>query len=426
MAKKGGSGALLFVAIFLGLVAAGGVGGLFYFYNQYDALLREEKPAWEQEAAKQKKAAEKAVARWNELAPWVLDTRFEKPEDFDQNEGREEVKNQVVKPILAHLGRENWKGLEFEAQRDYARNEKLRIGDVIRKLDERIASLEEQIKSFKGLNDKLNGDLRSAREAAQAQEQALQARINGQNAENTRLSEQLMEVNRSLTAAQNKSREDLKAARDEATQQHQADNVEIGKLRNDAERLKEELGKITEVKNRKEVVLEADGEITGVALNLDLAYINLGRHQRVQRGMVFTVFTMDRGGIPRPKGKIEIRNVEDDASKVGILSQASRRDPIVTGDFIANPVYRMDAAPVFVICGELERYSREDMKRLIEENGGKVDGKVSPRTDFVVAAGDTVKYQGESLANYHEALQLGLRMMNEKELLQYLPFYGEN
>ena len=139
--------------------------------------------------------------------------------------------------------------------------------------------------------------------------------------------------------------------------------------------------------------------------------------------MRFKVFSLGASGLPRLKGEVEVRNVDKDSSKVGILSQVSERDPILVGDMVSNPLYDPNAKPVFVLCGEMDRYSKEDMVRLIEENGGRVDRKVSPQTDFLVTGGTIDKF--ENTPDFKDAKQLGIRMMSEKELLDYLPHYGE-
>ena len=46
------------------------------------------------------------------------------------------------------------------------------------------------------------------------------------------------------------------------------------------------------------------------------------------------------------------------------------------------------AGKTFVITGTLEKYSRDDAKRMIEDAGGKVSGSVSKKTDYVVAGDD--------------------------------------
>lgn len=64
---------------------------------------------------------------------------------------------------------------------------------------------------------------------------------------------------------------------------------------------------------------------------------------------------------------------------------------------------------VFVITGTLENFSREEMKAIIMENGGKVNDVVSKNTDFLVA--------GESPGSkIQKAQSLGVKIISEDQL----------
>jgi DNA ligase (NAD+) len=61
----------------------------------------------------------------------------------------------------------------------------------------------------------------------------------------------------------------------------------------------------------------------------------------------------------------------------------------------------------------METMTRDEIKKLIENNGGKVTSSVSKKTDFVVA--------GESPGSKLEkANTLGVSVIDEKELLSML------
>jgi DNA ligase (NAD+) len=67
----------------------------------------------------------------------------------------------------------------------------------------------------------------------------------------------------------------------------------------------------------------------------------------------------------------------------------------------------------FVITGQLESLTRDEAKSLIQQQGGKVTGAVSSKTDFLVVGVSP----GSKLA---EADKLGIRQLTERELNELL------
>jgi DNA ligase (NAD+) len=66
-----------------------------------------------------------------------------------------------------------------------------------------------------------------------------------------------------------------------------------------------------------------------------------------------------------------------------------------------------------VLTGTLSTYSRDEARQLIKQRGGVVTGTVSSKTDFVIA--------GEEAGSKKDmAEQLGIRILNEQEFLNYL------
>jgi DNA ligase (NAD+) len=71
------------------------------------------------------------------------------------------------------------------------------------------------------------------------------------------------------------------------------------------------------------------------------------------------------------------------------------------------------AGKTFVLTGTLPNLTREDARERIESAGGKVTGSVSTKTDYVVAGADPG-------SKYEKAVELGIAILDEAELLQLL------
>ena len=68
----------------------------------------------------------------------------------------------------------------------------------------------------------------------------------------------------------------------------------------------------------------------------------------------------------------------------------------------------------FVVSGVFEKFSRDDLKKAIEDNGGKVGSSISAKTDFVVA-GDNM-----GPAKLEKAQQLKVPIISEDDFLQMI------
>ena len=79
----------------------------------------------------------------------------------------------------------------------------------------------------------------------------------------------------------------------------------------------------------------------------------------------------------------------------------------------ANTSTRL-AGKTVVISGTFARHSRDEYKKIIEDNGGKNTGSISKKTDFILA-GDNM-----GPAKLEKASKLGIPIINENEFLEML------
>lgn len=171
----------------------------------------------------------------------------------------------------------------------------------------------------------------------------------------------------------------------------------------------------TQEKNKK-LQDSPDGEIIYVNTKNKTAYIDLGRPEGVLKGMSFQVFRYGKGGKKIYKGKIVIRQVQKNMSKVGIVKLNNILVPIISGDKIINRVYDRNKVKYFVIAGKLsQKYSLDQVERLVKQIGGKIETNVTGKTDIVILA--------EGFRNdpvYKIAVERGIETMMESEFLGYL------
>jgi len=77
---------------------------------------------------------------------------------------------------------------------------------------------------------------------------------------------------------------------------------------------------------------------------------------------------------------------------------------------VKGPLY----GKTIVVSGSFERFTREELKSLIEAAGGKTAGSVSGNTSFIVAGSD----MGPS--KRAKATELGIKLVTEEEFLEMI------
>jgi len=100
---------------------------------------------------------------------------------------------------------------------------------------------------------------------------------------------------------------------------------------------------------------------------------------------------------------VENRITIERLKKVGIQFELIEKNTQVSNKFQGK---------TFVVSGVFEQFSRDDLKKAIEDNGGKVGSSISTKTDYVVA--------GENMgpAKLEKANQLKIAIISEEDFIQ--------
>ena len=102
----------------------------------------------------------------------------------------------------------------------------------------------------------------------------------------------------------------------------------------------------------------------------------------------------------------------DHLQQIDLLKQAGLQFEVVEAEMLLQSDKLF--GKTFVISGVFEKYSREELKTIIEENGGKILSGISAKLDYLVA-GDNM---GPS--KLEKATKLNVPMISEDELLSLL------
>lgn len=183
------------------------------------------------------------------------------------------------------------------------------------------------------------------------------------------------------------------------------------------------LTRITQLEDRIRELLELDlrwlteiepvGTVLSVEDRSSRVIIDLGSSERAFPGLIFEVFSWDKG-VYVEKGMLEVIEVKDGISVCRILSQKDRRlHPLAKDDRVGNPTFNPKRPKTFVVAGEFEHYNKTDLEAFIKRSGGLIVQKLGPGVDFLVAGGRSEREQAQA----REYQVLG---MKEEQLLKYV------
>jgi hypothetical protein len=256
---------------------------------------------------------------------------------------------------------------------------------------ERADSLDKQLAA---LHDRFNDAQESSSQAYEkllADKKTLEQQVND-------IKQDYRELEADLSKSAEQRVQDLMNDRDKARNERDRLQTELGEMK---ARLAVAQDKIALLQGEIQATMpspdpngrayEADGKI--IMVEDGIVHLNIGRRDRVHRGLTFKVY--DRS-MPIPsdgKGKAEIKvfDVREDFSAARVL-YSERRNPIVKDDIVANLIWDRDKTNVFMISGDFDLDNNgyvdydavEKIEGLIVGWGGRVGDTLSADTDFLV------------------------------------------
>ncbi len=129
--------------------------------------------------------------------------------------------------------------------------------------------------------------------------------------------------------------------------------------------------------------------------------------ENLQNSTLEELVTVDEIGVKIAQSLIEFfenQNNLDILNRLrnyGILLELQETTSVVSSDLLKGKN--------FVVSGVFENISRDELKQLIENNGGKIGSSISSKTHYVVAG----KNMGP--AKLEKATQLGITILSEEE-----------
>jgi hypothetical protein len=240
----------------------------------------------------------------------------------------------------------------------------------------------EQSKSFQQAKDKVAQDEKARADAAAAS--AEKAATDYKQASDTFAADRarIEEEQSKFTATLTSIKTDAKTVAQKASDEKEALLKQAATLRATNQRLVEELEKY---KNKMAGLKEQpDGHVMRVDQRLRMAWIDVGRADGLLRQTTFAVYDHNENGATntKPKGRIEVINVEEHLSECRILEDMPS-NPIITGDVIETPAWSPGQRIHFALAMKMDINNDgvddyDLVKSIILMNGGVIDAELRP------------------------------------------------
>lgn len=289
-------------------------------------------------------------------------------------------------------------------------------------LTQRIRDLEAQVATLQG-----DIDVRAANLASMTSDKDAQIRT---------LTQQLADANQAAADRQNELESEIASVRSTLTDTESQLRVARGETdtvsREKRQREDEFTTRLQNVTKKLAWSREPerpDGKILDVSEKLGLAYIDLGKNNRLYGGMRFAVVSGTPGD-DTIKAYVEVLNVMDRMAEVKIHDIRDRFDPPTAGDVIYNPLYDPTGLRNAVLVGRFTgTYSEKELRALLGGININLQSKLDKTTDYLIVGAELyVDDEGEPLEDpqqpsdlpvYKEAEAMGVRIVPLKLVTDY-------
>jgi len=222
--------------------------------------------------------------------------------------------------------------------------------------------------------------------------------------------------------------------------------------------IQEKLDAIVPPPDSEAIAFKPDGQIILIDNKNKLVHLNIGGDDGVYKGLTFSVYGKN-APIPRDgkgKAEIEVFNVEKTISVARII-KSTTRNPIVSGDIVANLIWDGSTTNVFAVVGDfdldddgvIDYNGAEKIKALVEKWGGRVVEDITVDTNFLVLgmppkiltkptfeeiqldplAMEKYETSIQNLAHYKEVLQqaqrLSIPILNMERFLDFIGYKSQ-
>ncbi len=161
-----------------------------------------------------------------------------------------------------------------------------------------------------------------------------------------------------------------------------------------------------------------DGEV--LAADAGMAILDRGKTDMLMPGTVFTVLGRAKGGALYAKGIVKVTSVDAETARCRVIEEASRADPIGSGDLVQSGTYSPNRKLHFHLLGEFSRMGKSQAESRLTSLGASIDNDVLTTTHYLVMGtpGPGVDNLEDTDA-YRRAKEYGTPIITESQLSSF-------